>query len=70
MEIVVINDWLNTVEGLANLNNWPFNFRLQFARSYMYGLARKWYDSKKFVNWNDFLSKFCAIFTRTTRLSD
>jgi len=49
--IVEATDWLDTVEGLANLNNWPWNFRLQFIRANMMtGAARSCMGGEKFTD--------------------
>lgn len=68
--IVEATDWLDTVEGLANLNNWPWNFRLQFIRANMTGAARSWMGGEEFTDWIDFNQKFRRIFVRQTSVSD
>ncbi|KAL4092162.1 hypothetical protein QTP88_026715 [Uroleucon formosanum] len=40
--VVEATDWLDTVESLANLNNLPWNFRLQFIRANLTSAARSW----------------------------
>lgn len=63
-------DWINTVDGLARLNEWPLNYCLQYMRSNLTGAARSWYISETFVSWEILLSKFRAAFVRTIRMTD
>lgn len=63
-------DWFDTVDGLANINNWPLNFRLQFVRSNITGAARSWFGGEKFESWEQFKTRFYRIFVREARLTD
>jgi len=36
-------DWLDSVEGIADLNCWPFACRIQFVRANVQGAARDWF---------------------------
>lgn len=64
------DDWIQTVEGMANLNCWPFAFRMQFVRSYITGAARSWFTGRDFKDWDDFVQKFRSIFVRQLRTAD
>lgn len=60
----VAEDWLETIEGLADLNRWPPKFCLHFVRSNMSDAARNWFLSKNFVSWSTFREKFKLVFVR------
>jgi len=62
----VAEDWLETIEGLANFNRWPSKFCLHFPRSNMSDAARNWFLSKNFVSWSTFREKF----VRELRMTD
>lgn len=64
------NNWLNTVCSLAEVNDWPFRYRLQYARTNLYDAARDWFFSEEFTTWNDFANKFRDAFIREVRMSD
>lgn len=66
----VAEDWLETIEGLADLNQWPFKFRLHFVRSNMSDAARNWFLSKNFVSWSTFRERFKLVFVRELRMAD
>jgi len=63
-------DWLNTVDALAGINNWPAPYRLQFVKSNMTNAARSWYLTEVFLDWSDFLAKFRSASVRTLRMTD
>lgn len=63
-------DWLNRVDALAGINNWPVPYRLQFVKSNMANAARSWYLTEVFVDWPDFKMKFRSAFVRTLRITD
>jgi len=68
--VVETTDWWDTIKGLANLNNWPWNFRLQFIRANISGAARYWMGGETFSDWIDFDQTFHRIFVRKTSVSD
>lgn len=63
-------DWLTSVEGVANLNCWPFAYRLQFVRANVQGAAKDWFVGRTFGDWQDFKTQFHATFIRAVRMSD
>lgn len=63
-------DWLDTVGGLATMNNWPLSFRLQFVRTNMIGTAQSWFGGETFPDWDRFKVKLTSIFVRATRVTD
>lgn len=66
----VAEDWLETIEGLADLNRWPPKFCLHFVRSNMSDAARNWFLSKNFVSSSTFREKFKLVFVRELRMAD
>jgi len=62
--------WLDTIKGLADLNGWPFNYRIQYVRSRLDGAALNWYTGRRFNDWTDFEVQFKRIFIRELRTSD
>lgn len=44
-------DWIRTIEGLANLNNWIFEHRLQYVLIHLSDVARSWFWTKDFRDW-------------------
>lgn len=66
----VAADWLTSVEGVANLNCWPFAYRLQFVRANVQGAAKDWFVGRTFGDWQDFKTQFHATFIRAVRMSD
>jgi len=63
-------DWLTSVEGVSNLNCWPFAYRLQFVRANVQGAAKDWFVGRTFRDWQDFKTQFNATFIRAVRMSD
>jgi len=63
-------DWLMSVEGIANLNCWPFAYRLQFVRGNVQGAVKDWFVGRTFKDWQDFRTQFNATFIRAVRMSD
>ncbi|XP_029348288.1 uncharacterized protein LOC115034907 [Acyrthosiphon pisum] len=55
---------------MADLNCWPFAYRLQFVRANVQGAARDWFVGRTFRNWSDFKTQFNATFIRAVRMSD
>jgi len=51
-------DWLSSVEGIVDLNCWPFAYRVQFVRANVQGAARDWFVGRLFVGWSDFKRQF------------
>lgn len=66
----IAEDWIASVDGLANVNDWPFRFRLQYVRSRVEGAARSWFLYEQFEDWDEFVSKFRVAFVRVLRRSD
>jgi len=64
------DDWLTTVEGMAELNCWPYALRMQFVRSYVIGAARNWLVGRNFGSWDEFTKKFRSTFVRQLRTAD
>lgn len=63
-------DWLNSIDGLATINNWPFRYRLQFVRSNLVSAARNWFLAEDFADWSDFTNKFRDAFVPHVSISD
>jgi len=57
-------DWIQTVGNMADLNSWPFGYRIQFVRSNFTEAARDWFMYRKFSDWDDFCKQFRATFVR------
>lgn len=51
---IVAEDWLGSIDALATINNWPFQYRLQFVKSNFTTAARGWYLTESFCDWSDF----------------
>jgi len=66
----VAEDWLETIEGVADLNRWPPKFCLHFVRSNMSDAARNWFLSKICVSWSTFREKFKLVFVRELRMAE
>lgn len=64
------DDWIQTVDGMANLNCWPLAFRMQFVRSYITGAARSWFTGRDFKDWKVFIQKFRNTFVPQLRTAD
>lgn len=59
-------DWLDTLEGTANINRWPEAVKIQFVCNNVTGAGRNWFLSGNFMTWVDLKKDFCATFVRTT----
>lgn len=57
-------DWFGTIDGIARLNNWPTQYRLQYVRNNVTGAARSWFLSENFNSWED-----CGEVPRCVRLN-
>lgn len=66
----VAEDWIETVDGLAHLNDWPLRVRLHFVRTNTRDAARNWFRSENFDSWDDLMFKFRKVFVRKIRQSD
>lgn len=64
------SDWLRSVNGVADLNGWPYAHRIQFVRANLEGAARDWFMGREFKDWVDFEGQFSATFVRQMRMSD
>jgi len=42
------------VKKSAELNVWPFTYRIQFARAHLKHAALSWYSGRSFQDWLDF----------------
>lgn len=62
--------WLDTIRGIADLNGWIFNYRIQYVRSLLAGAALNWYTGREFDNWSAFETQFKRVFIRELRTSD
>jgi len=56
--------WYDTIVGLAELNGWPFNYRIQYIRSRLGGAALNWFTGRVFNDWSDFETQFKRVFVR------
>jgi len=63
-------DWVSSVDGLAQVNQWPLRHRLLYVRSHLSSAARSWYLMQDFHAWEDFLNGFRKAFVRTLRKAD
>lgn len=63
-------DWVSSVDGLAQVNQWPMRHRLLYVRSHISSAARSWYLMQDFHAWEDFLKGFRKAFVRTLRKAD
>lgn len=66
----VAEDWTETVDGLAHLNDWPLRVRLHFVSTNTRDAARSRFRSENFTSWDDLLCNFREVFVREIRLSD
>jgi hypothetical protein len=66
----VAEDWIESVDGLATINNWPLRYRLQYVRANVVGAARNWFLSEDFKDWDELIVKFRQAFVRQVRQSD
>lgn len=60
----VAEDWIKTVDELAQLNDWPLRERVHFVRTNTRDAARTWFLSESFNCWDDLLFKFREVFVR------
>lgn len=65
-----VDDWLKKIEGMAELNCWPYALRMQFFRSYVVGSARNWFVDRVFGSWEEFTKKFRSTFVRQLMTAD
>eukprot|EP00102_Acyrthosiphon_pisum_P016377 XP_008187319.1 PREDICTED: uncharacterized protein LOC103310527 [Acyrthosiphon pisum] len=63
-------DWVSSVDGLAQVNQWPLRHHLLYVRSHLSSAARSWYLMQDFLVWEDFLKGFRKAFVRTLRKAD
>lgn len=54
--------WLNSIESVAKLHNWPDSFKLETVRAKLDGPSRNWYVSRTFSNWHSFVDQFTNTF--------
>jgi hypothetical protein len=57
-------NWLNALNGLADVHEWPDKFKLEAAKMRLVGAAKFWLAGRLFKNWSEFEAEFCATFTR------
>ena len=55
------HDWLKRFEELSEINRWEN--KLSYARVYLEGAARKWYNVTQPDTWDSFKKKFMEAFT-------
>lgn len=55
---------------MAELNAWPFGYRIQFVRANLSEAARDWFLYRKFDNWESFVKQFRSTFVRRMIVSD
>ncbi|KAL4097392.1 hypothetical protein QTP88_022180 [Uroleucon formosanum] len=65
-----VEDWISSVDGLAQVNQRPLRYRLLYVRSHVTEAAWSWYLLEEFRDWDTFVSKFRATFMRTLRKAD
>ncbi|KAF0711267.1 CCHC-type domain-containing protein [Aphis craccivora] len=63
-------DWINSVDGLAQVNQWPLRHRLQYVRSHISQAARSWFLLEEFKDWDTFVQSFKTTFVRALRKAD
>jgi len=63
-------DWISSVDGMAQVNQWPLRHRLQYVRSHVSQAARSWYLLEEFHDWDTFVRRFKTTFVRTLRKAD
>jgi predicted RNA-binding Zn-ribbon protein involved in translation (DUF1610 family) len=61
-------NWLNALNGLADVHEWPDKFKLEAAKMRMVGAAKFWLGGRTFRNWKEFEEQFTATFTRRQSL--
>lgn len=66
----VAEDWVDTVDGLAGVYEWPFPYRLQFVRANLVAAARNWFLTEQFDDWADFSRKFRDTFVPNRSVGD
>jgi len=54
--------WLNSIESVAKLHNWPDNFKLETVRLKLVGPSHNWYVGRTFSNWTSFVDQFTNTF--------
>jgi len=50
--------WLDTIRGVADLNGWPFKYRIHYVRSLLIVAALNWYTGREFNDWCAFETQF------------
>lgn len=63
-------DWISSVDGTAQVNQWPLRHRLQYVRSNISQAARSWFLLEEFRDWDTFVQRFRTTFVRTLRKAD
>ncbi|CAI6376739.1 unnamed protein product [Macrosiphum euphorbiae] len=64
------DDWISSVDGLAQVNHWPLRYRLQYVRAHVTEAARSWFLLEVFEDWDYFVQRFRRTFVRTLRKAD
>jgi len=65
-----VEDWNSSVDGLAQVNQWPLPYRLLYVWSHVTEAARSWYLFEEFRDWDTYVRSFRRTFTRTLRKAD
>lgn len=63
-------DWLRTINGVANLNHWPDNFKLQSLRANLERAAQHWFTSRNISNSEEFEPQFKKTFVGIVMTGD
>lgn len=63
-------DWISSVDALAQISQWPLQHRLLYVRSYVTEAARSWFLLEEFSDWTAFVQSFRRTFVRTLRKAD
>jgi len=48
-------DWVSSVDGLAQVNQWPLRHQMMYVRSHLASSARSWYLMEDFGDWDHFI---------------
>lgn len=66
------SDWLENLKGTATLHNWPPEFKLETAKSHLFGPALDWYRSRRarIKSWKDFEDLFRRTFISQSSAAD
>lgn len=60
-------DWICSVDGMAQVNQWPLRHRLTYVRLHVTQAAQNWFLLEDFHDWDTCVRSFKAKFVRTLR---